>query len=288
MKTGIPVALAVFVLAGSAAYAPPRMPGSNVNVNVGLPVGVAGSAPRPRRRGPAADVCPSTPGDGPDPQFERLFRPGCQRGPVLLQRQLGGTAAETGGTGAAATNGPWTAVGHRHVPAPVYRGSANYRTVYVHGASRPVTASGRRCTGSTAGNTPGNTPGNTKGTSTTIRGKTAASRSRSSSAERALPCGRTAIRRRSGKILQHEASLNHRSLMFFRSPEPFRTTRKFCTQLTRSGSPSGKRTADGLVREGAVTVASPFSLNRAAETRQNGVATIAVALSRIHRSSASS
>jgi hypothetical protein len=36
-----------------------------------------------------------------------------------------------------AYNGPWTSVGTRHVPAPVYRVPANYRTVYVHEKPMP-------------------------------------------------------------------------------------------------------------------------------------------------------
>ena len=63
-----------------------------------------------------------------------------------------------------------------------------------------------------------------------------------------------------GSSFSQEPSLNQRSVIFFRSPEPMREARKFCTRLTRSGSPSGIATPMGSNVKGASTVVNPFSL----------------------------
>jgi len=63
-----------------------------------------------------------------------------------------------------------------------------------------------------------------------------------------------------GSSLIQEASLNQRSAIFFMSPEPLRVTKKFSSQLTRSGSPAFIATPMGSKVKGAFTVVSPLSL----------------------------
>ena len=128
MKTGIPVALAVFVLAGFATYAPPAHAGVDVNVNMGIPVGVA-VAPAP------VVVAPQPPEMVLIPRSSVYFAPGVGVDLFFYSDHWWNRRGDRWYR-ASGYNGPWTAVGHRNVPAPVYRVPANYRSVYVH--ERPV------------------------------------------------------------------------------------------------------------------------------------------------------
>jgi len=134
MKTGIPVALAVFVLAGFTAYVPPAHAGANVNVNVGLPVGVA-VAPAPVVVAPQPVYVQQPPEMVLIPSSSVYFAPGVSVDLFFYNDNWWNRRGDRWYRGGG-YNGPWTAVGHRHVPAPVYRVPANYRTVYVH--ERPV------------------------------------------------------------------------------------------------------------------------------------------------------
>jgi len=130
MKTRIPVALAVFVLAGFAMNAVPAYAGTNVNVNVGLPVPVA-VVPAPVVVAPQPVVVQQPMEMVLIPSTSVYFAPGVSVDLFFYNNhwwnRRGDRWYRAGGY-----NGPWTAVGHQHVPAPVYRVPADYRTVYVH------------------------------------------------------------------------------------------------------------------------------------------------------------
>jgi hypothetical protein len=134
MKKGIPVALAVFVLAGFATYASPAHAGVDVNVNVGLPVGVA-VAPAPVVVAPQPVYVQQPPEMVLIPSSSVYFAPGVSVDLFFYSDHWWNRRGDRWYR-ASGYNGPWTAVGNRHVPAPVYRVPANYRTVYVH--ERPV------------------------------------------------------------------------------------------------------------------------------------------------------
>jgi len=134
MKTGIQVALAVFALAGFATFAPPARAGVDVNVNVGLPVGVV-VAPTPVVVAPQPVHVQQPPEMVLIPGSSVYFAPGVGVDLFFHSDHWWNRRGERWYR-ASGYSGPWTAVGHRHVPAPVYRVPANYRTVYVH--ERPV------------------------------------------------------------------------------------------------------------------------------------------------------
>lgn len=134
MKTGIRVVLAVFVLAGFATYASPAHAGVDVNVNVGLPVGVA-VAPAPMVVAPQPVYVQQPPEMVLIPSSSVYFAPGVSVDLFFYSDHWWNRRGDRWYR-ASGYNGPWTAVGHRNVPAPVYRVPANYRTVYVH--ERPV------------------------------------------------------------------------------------------------------------------------------------------------------
>lgn len=133
MKTGIAVALAVFVLAGFAMYAPPANGGANVNVNVGIPVAVA---PAPVVVAPQPVYVQQPPEMVLMPSLGVYFAPGVSVDLFFYNNQWWNRRGDQWYRGNG-YNGPWAAVGHRHVPAPVYRVPANYRTVYVHEKPMP-------------------------------------------------------------------------------------------------------------------------------------------------------
>jgi hypothetical protein len=134
IKTGVTVALAVFFLAGFATYAPPAYGGVDVNVNLGIPVGVA-VAPAPVVVAPQPVYVQQPPEMVLIPSSSVYFAPGVGVDLFFYSDRWWNRRGDRWDR-ASGYNGPWTAVGRRHVPAPVYRVPANYRTVYVH--ERPV------------------------------------------------------------------------------------------------------------------------------------------------------
>src|SRR5512134_3256141 len=135
MKTGIPVVLAFFVLAGFATYALPAHAGVDVNVNVGLPVGVA-VAPAPVVVAPQPVVVQQPPEMVLIPTSTVYFAPGVSVDLFFYNNRWWNRRGDRWYR-ASDYNGPWVAVGPRHVPTPVYRVPANYRTVYVHEKPMP-------------------------------------------------------------------------------------------------------------------------------------------------------
>jgi hypothetical protein len=123
LKTGILTSLVVLALAGFVTAAAPLHAGTNVNVNLGIPAPVV-VAPQPVyiERPPEMVVIPRS---------NVYFATGVSVDLFFYDNRWWNRRGDhwyrAGGY-----NGPWTAVGQRYVPAPVYRVPANYRTVYVH------------------------------------------------------------------------------------------------------------------------------------------------------------
>ncbi len=114
MKTGIFVALVLLAVAGLGANAVPAHAGVDVNVNVGLPVVI--------EQPPEMIVIPRS---------NVYFAPGVSVDLFFFDNRWWNRRGDRWYR-ADDYNGPWTVVRPRHVPAPVYRVPANYRTVYVH------------------------------------------------------------------------------------------------------------------------------------------------------------
>jgi hypothetical protein len=129
MKTRILGILSVLALVGFAAGAAPAYAGSNVNINLGIPVGIVAPAPVVVAPQPAYVEQP------PDmiviPRSNVYFAPGVSVDLFFYDNfwwnRRGGRWYRSN-----AYNGNWVAVGPRHVPGPVYRVPANYRTAYAH------------------------------------------------------------------------------------------------------------------------------------------------------------
>ena len=123
MKTGTLTALAVLALTGLVTTAAPVFAGANVNVNLGIPVPVV-VAPQPVHveQPPEMVVIPRS---------NVYFAPGASVDIFFYDNRWWNRRGDRWYRGNA-YNGPWEAVGPRHVPAPVYRVPADYRTVYVH------------------------------------------------------------------------------------------------------------------------------------------------------------
>jgi len=113
MKTRILVALVLLPLAGLAANAAPAHAGVDVNVNLGLPVVI--------EQPPEMVVIPRS---------NVYFAPGVSVDLFFYDNRWWNRRGDRWYR-ANDYNGPWAAVGRRHVPASVYRVPANYRTVYV-------------------------------------------------------------------------------------------------------------------------------------------------------------
>jgi hypothetical protein len=135
MKTRIPVALAVFVLAGFAMNAGPAHAGTNVSVNVGLPVPVA-VVPAPVVVAPQPVYVQQPHEMVLIPSSSVYFAPGVSVDLFFYNNNWWNRQGDRWYRGGG-YNGPWTAVGTRYVPAPVYRVPANYRTVYVREKPMP-------------------------------------------------------------------------------------------------------------------------------------------------------
>jgi hypothetical protein len=129
MKTRIIVALVLLPIAGLAANPAPAHAGVDVNVNVGLPVGVA-VAPAPVVVAPQPAYIEQPPEMVVIPRSNVYFAPGVSVDLFFYNDHWWNRRGDRWYR-AGAYNGPWTVVGRRHVPAPVYRVPANYRTVYV-------------------------------------------------------------------------------------------------------------------------------------------------------------
>ena len=130
MKTRILVALAVLTLAGFVANAASVYAGANVNVNVGIPIGVA-VAPAPVVVAPQQVYVEQPPDMVVIPRSNVYFAPGVSVDLFFYNNRWWNRRGDRWYR-ANAYNGPWAAVGPRHVPPPVYRVPADYRTVYVH------------------------------------------------------------------------------------------------------------------------------------------------------------
>lgn len=135
MKTGILMALAALALAGYVATATPVHAGANVNVNVGIPVGVV-AAPPPVVVAPQPVYLEEPPEMVVIPQSNVYFVPGVSVDLFFYDNRWWNRRGDRWYR-AGDYNGPWVAVGQRHVPAPVYRVPGNYRTVYVHEKPMP-------------------------------------------------------------------------------------------------------------------------------------------------------
>jgi hypothetical protein len=128
VKSRIFTALALLALTGIFASAAPVHAGTNVNVNLGIPVPVV-VAPQPVyvEQPPEMVVIP---------QSNVYFAPGVSVDLFFYDNRWWNRRGDRWYRGSG-YNGPWVAVGQRHVPAPVYRVPANYRTVYVHEKPMP-------------------------------------------------------------------------------------------------------------------------------------------------------
>ena len=130
MRTRNSVALAVLVLAGIAANAAPAHAGVDVNVNLGIPVGVA-VAPAPVVVAPQPVYVEQPPDMVVIPRSGVYFAPGVNVDLFFYGNRWWNRRGDRWYL-SNAYNGPWTTVGSRYVPAPVYRVPANYRAVYGH------------------------------------------------------------------------------------------------------------------------------------------------------------
>jgi hypothetical protein len=123
LKTRTVTSLAVLALAGFVAAAALVHAGTNVNVNLGIPAPVV-VTPHPVyiEQPPEMVVIPRS---------NVYFAPAVSVDLFFYDNRWWNRRGDHWYR-ASGYNGPWTAVGHRYVPAPVYRVPANYRTVYVH------------------------------------------------------------------------------------------------------------------------------------------------------------
>lgn len=135
MRTRILTSLAVLALAGFALDPVPAHAGTNVSVNVGLPVPVA-VAPAPVVVAPQPVYVQYPPDMAIIPGTNVYFAPGVSVD-LFFHNNYWWNRRGDHWYRANAYNGPWTSVGPRHVPAPVYRVPANYRNVYVHEKPMP-------------------------------------------------------------------------------------------------------------------------------------------------------
>lgn len=135
MKTGILTALAVLAFTGYLATATPVHAGANVNVNVGIPIGVV-ATPAPVVVAPQPVYVEEPPEMVVIPQSNVYFAPGVSVDLFFYDNRWWNRRGDRWYR-ASDYNGPWVAVGPRHVPTPVYRVPANYRTVYVHEKPMP-------------------------------------------------------------------------------------------------------------------------------------------------------
>lgn len=128
MKMKMLPALAVLFLAGFVAIGTPAHAGTNVNVNLGVPVPVV-VAPQPVyvEQPPEMVVIP---------QSNVYFAPGVGVDIFFYDNRWWNRRGDRWYRGSG-YNGPWVAVGPRHVPAAVYRVPANYRAVYAHEKPMP-------------------------------------------------------------------------------------------------------------------------------------------------------
>ena len=133
MKARIRTVLAVLALAAFTLDGVPALAGANVNVSVGLPIAVA---PAPVVVAPQPVYVQNPPDMVVIPGSSVYFAPGVS---IDLFFHSGYWWNRRGDHWYRANgyNGPWSAVGPRHVPGPVYRVPANYRTVYVHEKPMP-------------------------------------------------------------------------------------------------------------------------------------------------------
>jgi len=129
MKTRILAAPAILALAGFIANPASVHAGANVNVNVGLPIGVA-VAPAPVVVAPQPVYIQQPPEMVLIPSSSVYYVPGVSVDLFFYNNQWWNRRGDHWYR-AGAYNGPWAAVGPRHVPAPVYRVPGNYRTMYV-------------------------------------------------------------------------------------------------------------------------------------------------------------
>ncbi len=119
-------ALAVLFLAGFVAIGTPAHAGTNVNVNLGVPVVVA----------PQPVVVEQPPEMVVIPRSNVYFAPGVGVDIFFYDNRWWNRRGDRWYRGSG-YNGPWVAVGPRHVPAPVYGVPANYRAVYAHEKPMP-------------------------------------------------------------------------------------------------------------------------------------------------------
>ena len=126
MKMKMLPALAVLFLAGFVAIGTPAHAGTNVNVNLGVPVVVA---PQPL-------VVEQPPEMVVIPRSNVYFAPGVGVDIFFYDNRWWNRRGDRWYRGSG-YNGPWVAVGPRHVPAPVYGVPANYRSVYAHEKPMP-------------------------------------------------------------------------------------------------------------------------------------------------------
>jgi hypothetical protein len=126
-------AVAILALAGCVLGAPAALAGTNVSVNVGLPVAVV---PTPVVVAPQPVVIEQPPAMAVIPGSAVYFAPGASVDLFFYGNYWWNRHGDKWYR-ASAYNGPWAPVGSRHVPAPVYRVPANYRTVYVHEKPMP-------------------------------------------------------------------------------------------------------------------------------------------------------
>ncbi|HEX9137220.1 MAG TPA: hypothetical protein VF905_09795 [Nitrospirota bacterium] len=128
VKTRIFTVLAVLTLTGFVPIAAPVHAGTNVNVNLGIPAPVV-VAPQPVyvEQPPEMVVIPRS---------NVYFAPGVSVDLFFYDNRWWNRRGDRWYRGSG-YNGPWVAVGPRHVPGPVYRVPANYRTVYGHEKPMP-------------------------------------------------------------------------------------------------------------------------------------------------------
>ena len=153
MKTRFFTALAVLALTGFVATAAPVHAGTNVNVNLGIPAAVV-VAPQPVHveQPPEMVVIP---------QSNVYFAPGVSVDLFFYDNRWWNRRGDRWYR-ASGYNGPWVAVGPRHVPAPVYRVPPNYRTVYAHQKPMPY-GQWKKAHGVHGGKHKGNMHGNKHG-----------------------------------------------------------------------------------------------------------------------------
>jgi len=123
VKPRIFTVLAALALTGFVATAAPVQAGTNVNVNLGIPAPVVVAPPPMHVEHPPEMVV--------IPQSNVYFAPGVSVDLFFHDNRWWNRRGDQWYR-SSGYNGPWVAVGQRHVPASVYRVPANYRTVYAH------------------------------------------------------------------------------------------------------------------------------------------------------------